>query len=275
MKAKNYLFQAIDRSILETILNKETTKGISDSLKRKYQGTARVQRAQREVLQKEYEMLSMNEGETVNEYFARGGRASTKGYLWRIFKRKGTRSRRNARTRRVAGRRRFDKSIVECYHCHKLGHFQYECPSKDSDAKANYIESNEEMLLIAYASDSKISSEEFWFLDSGCGNHMCGKKEYFIDFDENFTDMVKLGNNASLVVTRKGNVRLQVDGMVQVITRVFYMPELKNNLLSIGQLQEKGLAILFQHDRCKVYHSEKGLIMDTRWLQIECSSCVW
>ena len=92
---------------------------------------------------------------------------------------------------------------------------------------------------------------------------MCGN-EYFIDFDENFTDTVKLGNNTSMVVIGKGNIRLQVDGMVQKITGVFYIPELKNNLLSIRQLQEKGLAILFQNNRCKVYHSERGLIMDTK-----------
>ncbi|KAM2405805.1 hypothetical protein ACFXTH_032977 [Malus domestica] len=45
LKAKNYLFQAIDRSILETILKKDTAKDIWDSLKQKYQGTARVKRA--------------------------------------------------------------------------------------------------------------------------------------------------------------------------------------------------------------------------------------
>ena len=39
LKAKNYLFQAIDRSVLQTILNKDTTKNIWDSLKQKYQGT--------------------------------------------------------------------------------------------------------------------------------------------------------------------------------------------------------------------------------------------
>ncbi|KAH7837585.1 hypothetical protein Vadar_015497 [Vaccinium darrowii] len=34
-KAKNYLFQAIDRSILETILCKDTAKHIWDSMKKK------------------------------------------------------------------------------------------------------------------------------------------------------------------------------------------------------------------------------------------------
>lgn len=37
LKAKNYLFQAIDRSILETILCKDTSKHIWDSIKKKYQ----------------------------------------------------------------------------------------------------------------------------------------------------------------------------------------------------------------------------------------------
>ena len=45
LRAKNYLFQVIDRSILETILLKDTAKGIWDSLKNKYQGNARVKRA--------------------------------------------------------------------------------------------------------------------------------------------------------------------------------------------------------------------------------------
>lgn len=50
LKAKNYLFQALDRSILETILNKDTAKNIWDSMKQKYQGTTRVKRAQLQTL---------------------------------------------------------------------------------------------------------------------------------------------------------------------------------------------------------------------------------
>ena len=39
LKAKNYLFQALDHSILETIINKDTSKSILDSMKQKYEGT--------------------------------------------------------------------------------------------------------------------------------------------------------------------------------------------------------------------------------------------
>ena len=42
LKAKNYLFQAIDRSILEIILCKETSKQIWDSMKKKYQRPAKA-----------------------------------------------------------------------------------------------------------------------------------------------------------------------------------------------------------------------------------------
>ena len=59
-------------------------------------------------------------------------------------------------------------------------------------------------------------------------------------------------------------MRLQVNGIVQIITGVFYVPKLKNNLLSIGQLQENELTILFQSRKCKVFHPEKGLIIETK-----------
>lgn len=71
LKTTNYLFRAIDCAILETILKKDTAKDIWDSMKKKYQGTARVKRAQIQVLRKEFEILHMKEGESVNNYFVR------------------------------------------------------------------------------------------------------------------------------------------------------------------------------------------------------------
>lgn len=39
MKVKNYLFQAIEREILETILDKSTSQAIWRSMQQKYQGS--------------------------------------------------------------------------------------------------------------------------------------------------------------------------------------------------------------------------------------------
>jgi hypothetical protein len=71
LKVKNYLFQAIDRSILETILNRETSRDIWEAMQRKYQGSTKVKRAQLQALRREFEVLAMGESETVNDYFAR------------------------------------------------------------------------------------------------------------------------------------------------------------------------------------------------------------
>ncbi|KAL3731547.1 hypothetical protein ACJRO7_028432 [Eucalyptus globulus] len=71
LKAKNYLFQAIDRSILETILCKDTTKEIWDSMKKKYQGSARAKRQQLQTLRSEFEMLRMKSGETITDFLSR------------------------------------------------------------------------------------------------------------------------------------------------------------------------------------------------------------
>jgi hypothetical protein len=45
LKVKNYLFQSIDKSILKTILQKDTSKQLWESMKTKYQGNTRVKRA--------------------------------------------------------------------------------------------------------------------------------------------------------------------------------------------------------------------------------------
>lgn len=57
---------------------------------------------------------------------------------------------------------------------------------------------------------------------------------------------------------------MEVGGVIQVVTDIFNIPELKNNLLSIGQLQEKGLAILIKGGACRIYHPRRGLIMHTQ-----------
>lgn len=56
-------------------------------------------------------------------------------------------------------------------------------------------------------------------------------------------------------------VKLKIDGIVQVTSNVYYLLELKNNFLSIDQLQEKNLTTTFKKDMCNVYHQAKRMII--------------
>jgi len=81
---------------------------------------------------------------------------------------------------RGRGRQSFNKAFVECYKCHKLGHFQYECPSWDKEANYTKLGEEEEMLLMSYVEMNEAKREYVWFLDSGCSNHMRGDKKNFV-----------------------------------------------------------------------------------------------
>ncbi|KAI9194330.1 hypothetical protein LWI28_005134 [Acer negundo] len=119
------------------------------------------------------------------------------------------------------------------------------------------------MLLMSYVELNQSRREDVWFLYSGYSNHICGNKQWFSDLDKEFQQSVKLRNNSKIDVLGKGNIRLHIAGVTKIITDVFHIPELRNNLLSVGQLQERGVAILIQHGVCRVYHPNKGLIMQT------------
>lgn len=327
-KVKNYLYQAIDREIMETILNDDTSKQIWDSMKQKFKGSSRVKRAQLQTLRTEFEILKMKEGEIVNAYFGRtlsiakrmkacGESLKEADITSKILRSlvtkfnyvvcsieesnnvdiltvdelqsslliheqrmkssveedqalKVTHDERVGRGRgtfrgrgRGRGRQFFDKSAVECYKCHNLGHFQYECRS--SEKRAHYAEINDEdeMLLMAQADLNEGKREGIWFLDSGCSNHMSGNKEWFTQLDETFKHSVKLGNDSKLMVMGKGRIKLEVAGQTRTVSDVFYVPELRNNLLSIGQLQERGITITIKHGVCKLYHPIHGVIMES------------
>ena len=91
------------------------------------------------------------------------------------------------------------------------------------------------------------------------------EKSMFSSLDTRFTHNVKLGNNHKLTVSGKGVVKIMLKGISYVINGVYYISELKNNLLSVGQLQERGLDVLFKGgDRktCTIFHTSRGKIAE-------------
>lgn len=70
-KVKNYLFASIEKTILKTILKKDTSKDLWDSMKKKYQGNERVKNAQLQRLRRSFEILEMRIGERIEDYISR------------------------------------------------------------------------------------------------------------------------------------------------------------------------------------------------------------
>nr|KYP60819.1 Retrovirus-related Pol polyprotein from transposon TNT 1-94 [Cajanus cajan] len=312
LRAKNYLFQSIDKNILKTITNKATSKALWDSMKQKYQGNARVQRAQLQRLRREFEILEMQNGECVNDYISRvmiiandmrgAGEAMEDGHIVEkilrtlsdkynyivcsieeskdinemmvdelqssllIHEHKIKRQEMTEQALKVTGdysAPRVTEHLIECYRCRKLGHFQYECPTYANYAEDTELDDEQEMLLMSYVEMQGDKRDEIWFLDSGCSNHMSGDRKWFTELDQSFRHSVKLGNDFKLNVMGKGNVRMKLGGRTVTITEVFYTPDLKSNLLSIGQLQERNLSILIKNGCCSIYHDTEGLIIRT------------
>ncbi|KAI3455049.1 hypothetical protein Pfo_011712 [Paulownia fortunei] len=92
-------------------------------------------------------------------------------------------------------------------------------------------------------------------------NHMCGDKSTFSMLDKSFRDDVKFGDNSKVSVMGKGHVIIQTnDNATQTISNVLFVPDLKTNLISIGQLQEKGYKIYIKDGVCRIQDAKMGLI---------------
>ncbi|XP_025674246.1 uncharacterized protein [Arachis hypogaea] len=85
-------------------------------------------------------------------------------------------------------------------------------------------------------------------------NHMSGRKELFSSLDDSVKRLLKFRNSTKIPIEGKGNIPVRLkDGSLSYISDVFYAPELDYNLLSMGQLSEKGYKMITYHGYCTVF----------------------
>ncbi|KAL5818434.1 hypothetical protein ACOSQ4_022276 [Xanthoceras sorbifolium] len=90
---------------------------------------------------------------------------------------------------------------------------------------------------------------------------MCEDKNAFSDLDESFRNTVKFGDESTVFVMGRGRATLQTKGnSTHSISNVFFVPNLKTNLLSVGQLQKKGYEISIKNGVCRIQDEKLGLI---------------
>jgi len=80
------------------------------------------------------------------------------------------------------------------------------------------------------------NNDMVWYLDTGVSNHMCGYKHLFVDIQEIEDKHLSYGDSTKVPIKDKEKICFfffQNDGKKGIMEDVYYVPDLKNNILSI------------------------------------------
>ena len=78
---------------------------------------------------------------------------------------------------------------------------------------------------------------EGWYLDTGATNHMTGRGDAFAEIDRTVTGTVRFGDGSVVEIKGVGTIIFAGrNGEHKALSGVYYIPRLKNSIISIGQL---------------------------------------
>ena len=112
-------------------------------------------------------------------------------------------------------------------------------------------EEEEEQLFVASCFATCHSSEK-WLIDSGCTNHMTFDRDLFKELDTSAVSKVKIGNGEYIAIKGKGTVAIKSISGTKLIRDVLFIPNISQNLLSVGQLIQKGFKVIFETNQCLI-----------------------
>lgn len=133
--------------------------------------------------------------------------------------------------------------------------------------KADITLLNEEKLVpkLGTSEAEKRVESNLWYLDNGASNHMTGEKSKFRELDEKVTGQVKFGDGSVVHIRGKGSIMFQCkNGEERTLKEVYYIPMLRSNIISLGQLSECGNEVVMRGEFLWVRDRQGKLIMKVK-----------
>jgi len=164
-----------------------------------------------------------------------------------------------ARVTQNADRKKSQKKL-KCFIC-KGPHFANQCPKnskkkgpskpKDSNGDGRGEQANTGFLCYVTSTESK----DNFIADSGASQHMSFRKDYFQTYEPfDVPVLVTVGNGENIEALGQGDIRVQVKvgrrRDITFIRKVWYVPNLGRNLLSVSRTVEKGYSFTVKNNKC-------------------------
>ncbi|GJW57803.1 retrovirus-related pol polyprotein from transposon TNT 1-94 [Tanacetum coccineum] len=145
----------------------------------------------------------------------------------------------------------------------KYGHYANKCTSsRQVEEKANLVkvEDEDELTLLMARHDEQEERIEPWHIDSAASNRMTGEEDLFMEMEKSKGN-VTFRDKSKASVKENGKILIRAkDGSHQYISDVYNVPNLKSNILSVGQLLEKNYDIHFK-DRSATIRNQEGKLI--------------
>jgi hypothetical protein len=100
-----------------------------------------------------------------------------------------------------------------------------------------------------------------WCLDTGATHHMTGRWEFFTELDSDVRGTVKFGDASGVETKGVGSVIFAAEsGEHRLLTGVYYIPALRNSIISLGQLDESGSRVEIKNGVMRIWDRHHRLL---------------
>lgn len=112
---------------------------------------------------------------------------------------------------------------------------------------------------VAFTSaENSNQTDTLWYFDSGCSKHMTGNQDYIENLEHIKGGKVTFGDGGQGKIRGVG-VMERAD--LPRLINVYFVDGLKANILSVSQLCDEGLEVIFNSKECRAVNTKGNLVL--------------